>query len=83
MHLDHTYLPDLPRCECGSYAINDHPERTLCDRCWRDAEIERLREEVKRLTAAEAAQTDDSDLLKYHQPTNAVQDAINRTPEHL
>jgi len=35
----------MTRCpKCGSYAINDDPERVLCDKCWRDAEIERLRE---------------------------------------
>ena len=33
----------MTRCpKCGSYAINDDPERVLCDKCWRDAEIERL-----------------------------------------
>ena len=35
------------QCKCGSYAINDDPERVLCDKCWRDAEIERLREECE------------------------------------
>jgi len=37
----------MTRCpKCGSYAINDDPERVLCDKCWRDAEIERLTREV-------------------------------------
>ena len=51
MNLDHAYTPcpALPRCECGSYAINDHPERTLCDRCWRDKEIEQLQAIVDQL----------------------------------
>lgn len=30
-------------CKCGSRALNDDPERILCDCCWRDAEIDRLR----------------------------------------
>lgn len=34
------------QCKCGSRAINDDPDRLLCDRCWRDAEIERLRGEL-------------------------------------
>ena len=34
----------MKRCEkCPSYAINDDPQQRLCDCCWRDAEIERLR----------------------------------------
>lgn len=33
------------QCKCGSRAINDDPHSVLCDNCWRDAEIERLREE--------------------------------------
>ena len=33
----------MNRCKCGSYAVNDDPERMLCDKCWRDATIERLR----------------------------------------
>jgi hypothetical protein len=31
-------------CKCGSFAINDDPEHERCDVCWRDDEIERLRE---------------------------------------
>lgn len=31
------------QCKCGSRAINDDPHSVLCDNCWRDAEIERLR----------------------------------------
>mgnify|MGYP000968449921 CR=1 FL=1 len=39
----------MTRCpKCGSYAINDDPERVLCDKCWRDAEIERLRAWIAR-----------------------------------
>ena len=34
------------QCKCGSRAINDDPDRLLCDTCWRDAEIERLRGEL-------------------------------------
>lgn len=34
------------QCKCGSRAVNDDPDRLLCDNCWRDAEIERLRGEV-------------------------------------
>ncbi len=33
----------MRECPCGSFAINHDPERLLCDCCWRDAEIERLR----------------------------------------
>ena len=33
--------------KCGSCAINDDPERILCDRCLRDKEIERLREVIR------------------------------------
>ena len=39
---------------CGSYAINDDPERKLCDRCWRDVQIEDLKVGVKRLCAVES-----------------------------
>ena len=35
----------IGQCKCGSFAINDDPNRELCDNCWRDAEIERLRAE--------------------------------------
>lgn len=35
------------QCKCGSRAINDDPDRLLCDRCWRDAEIERLQKALK------------------------------------
>jgi hypothetical protein len=28
--------------KCGSAAMNDDPRKTLCDLCWRDAEIKRL-----------------------------------------
>jgi len=54
MNLDHacTPSPALPRCECGSYAINDHPARTLCDRCWRDKEIERLQAIVDKMLSS-------------------------------
>lgn len=24
------------KCECGSYALNDDPNKELCDICWRD-----------------------------------------------
>ena len=24
----------MKQCECGSYALNEHPESGLCDRCW-------------------------------------------------
>ena len=34
------------QCKCGSRAINDDPDRLLCDTCLRDAEIERLRGEL-------------------------------------
>lgn len=34
------------QCKCGSRAINDDPDKELCDTCWRDAEIERLRGEL-------------------------------------
>ena len=34
------------QCKCGSRAINDDPHSVLCDNCWRDAEIERLRGEL-------------------------------------
>ena len=34
------------QCKCGSFAINDDPHSVLCDNCWRDVEIERLRKEV-------------------------------------
>ena len=37
------------QCKCGSRAINDDPDRLLCDTCLRDAEIERLRATVDRL----------------------------------
>ena len=36
----------MGQCKCGSYAVNDDPAGLLCDRCWRDAEIARLREVV-------------------------------------
>ena len=35
----------IGQCKCGSFAINDDPNRELCDLCWRDVEIERLRAE--------------------------------------
>ena len=38
------------QCKCGSRAINDDPYRLLCDTCWRDAEIERLREQLREQT---------------------------------
>ena len=38
------------QCKCGSRAINDDPDRLLCDTCWRDAEIERLREQLREQT---------------------------------
>ena len=37
------------QCKCGSRAINDDPHSVLCDLCWRDAEIERLRERGRRV----------------------------------
>ena len=33
----------MRRCKCGSCAINDDPAGVLCDRCWRDVKIEKLR----------------------------------------
>lgn len=36
---------------CGSYALNDDPNKLLCDKCWRDAQITLLTE---RLAEAEA-----------------------------
>jgi hypothetical protein len=40
----------MKRCErCGCHALNDDPGKRLCDCCWRDAEIERLRTIVDRL----------------------------------
>lgn len=24
----------MKQCGCGSFAINDHPESDLCDKCW-------------------------------------------------
>jgi hypothetical protein len=38
------------QCKCGSRAINDDPDRLLCDTCLRDAEIERLREQLREQT---------------------------------
>lgn len=35
---------------CGSFALNDDPERQLCDRCWRDAKIDRLRSDLAAMT---------------------------------
>ncbi len=32
----------MNKCKCGSYAINDDPNGVLCDKCWRDAKIEKL-----------------------------------------
>ena len=32
----------MTQCTCGSYAINDDPNRQQCDKCWRDATIHRL-----------------------------------------
>ena len=40
----------IGQCKCGSRAINDDPDRLLCDTCWRDAEIERLREQLREQT---------------------------------
>jgi hypothetical protein len=37
------------QCKCGSFAINDDPEQVLCDRCWRDAKIASLEDDVARL----------------------------------
>lgn len=37
------------KCKCGSFAINDDPAGVLCDRCWRDVEIARLRDVVRTL----------------------------------
>lgn len=31
-------------CKCGSVAIYDDPEHDRCDVCWRDDEIERLKQ---------------------------------------
>mgnify|MGYP001435612329 CR=1 FL=1 len=38
-------------CNCGSFAINDDPQHKLCDKCWRDVEIKRLRSALARLPA--------------------------------
>lgn len=32
----------MNKCKCGSYSINDDPKGVLCDKCWRDARIEKL-----------------------------------------
>ena len=33
-------------CKCGSGAINDDPKEKLCDRCWRDRTIKKLRKHL-------------------------------------
>ena len=40
----------MQKCpNCGSYAVNDDPLRVRCDRCWRDAAISGLRQQVAEL----------------------------------
>lgn len=36
-------------CDCGSAAINDDPERELCDRCWRDRKIADLTDLIRHM----------------------------------
>lgn len=36
----------MSQCKCGGYAINDDPAGLLCDRCWRDEEITRLKSKL-------------------------------------
>ena len=57
------------KCQCGSYAINDDPERVLCDRCWRDDEIERLKaelEEAREALSREGIMRDRQGNLRRH-----------------
>jgi hypothetical protein len=38
--------------QCGSLALNDDPQKLLCDRCWRDDQIVAQKAEITRLKTA-------------------------------
>jgi hypothetical protein len=42
----------VSRCRCGSYAVNDDENRTLCDKCWRDKKIVSLTQQLSEAQAA-------------------------------
>jgi hypothetical protein len=58
---------------CGSYAVNDDPERGLCDKCWRDATIDDLRAKLAAADALLIGERSESQLLR-----NSLSDALER-----
>lgn len=50
------------RCDCGSYAVNDDPEKQVCDKCWRDRKVRQAiaeRDEARRSLASVSAEADE------------------------
>ena len=75
-------------CKCGSYAINDDPQRELCDSCWRDRTIAEQQAEIERLTAALETATkwrykNDDDAESLGLRVVRQQDEIRRLNEQL
>ncbi len=73
----------MRQCKCGSYAINDDPDRLKCDRCWRDETINRLATQVTALKD-EAFQREArimsyiAKLAKLTKERDALKEANNR-----